>query len=152
MVEPDETWEGENAVGSEGVGRLLPVGRHALPREFVVRSQRDRMLDAMAQICATGVRRGHGRGGDRERGGVPADVLDQFRDREECFLTAYDAILAQFLGRVLAAYGQAGLDWPGRMRDAIAPLLSFLAAGPAFARMCIVEVLASGERALERSY
>jgi steroid delta-isomerase-like uncharacterized protein len=30
----------------------LPAGRHKLPREFVVRSQRDRLLDAIAQQCA----------------------------------------------------------------------------------------------------
>ena len=30
----------------------LPSGRHNLPREFVVRSQRDRLLDSMAQACA----------------------------------------------------------------------------------------------------
>ena len=34
-----------------GVGPL-PSGRHNLPREFVVTSQRDRLLDAMAQSCA----------------------------------------------------------------------------------------------------
>jgi AcrR family transcriptional regulator len=75
---------------------------------------------------------------------------EQFRDREDCFLAAYDAILAQFLARVTAAYRQPELDWPERVRAAIEALLAFLAAEPAFARMCIVEALAAGERAIER--
>jgi AcrR family transcriptional regulator len=75
---------------------------------------------------------------------------DLFKDREECFLAAYDAILAQFLERVSTAYGHVEVDWPERVRAAIGALLSFLASEPAFARMCIVEVLAAGERALER--
>jgi hypothetical protein len=58
--------------------------------------------------------------------------------------------VAQFLGRVIAAYEQPELDWPRRVRAAIEALLSFLAAEPAFARMCIVEALAAGERAIER--
>jgi hypothetical protein len=51
---------------------------------------------------------------------------------------------------VIAAYEQPELDWPQRVRAAIRALLAFLAARPAYARMCIVEVLAAGEPAIER--
>jgi AcrR family transcriptional regulator len=129
----------------------LPGGNHKLPREFVLRSQRDRMLDAMARACAS-----EGYGGATVSAviagaGVSRKTFyEHFRDREDCFLAAYDAILAQFLGQVIAAYEQPELDWPQRVRAAIDALLSFLAAEPAFARMCIVEALAAGERAIER--
>jgi AcrR family transcriptional regulator len=129
----------------------LPAGRHKLPREFVLRSQRERMIEAMAEACAA-----EGYGGATvaaviARAGVSRKTFyEHFRDREDCFLAAYDAILAQFLGDVIAAYQQPELDWPQRVRAAIDALLAFLAAEPAFARMCIVEVLAAGERALER--
>src|SRR5256885_16242709 len=33
--------------------RRLPRGRHDLPREFVARTQRDRLIDAMARTVAT---------------------------------------------------------------------------------------------------
>lgn len=141
----------EEPLPSSALPGVLPAGPHNLPREFVLRSQRDRMLDAMAQVCAS---EGYG-------GATVATVIagagvsrktfyEQFRDREDCFLAAYDAILAQFLGKVTAAYRQPELDWPVRVRAAIEALLAFLAAEPAFARMCIVEVLAAGERAIER--
>jgi AcrR family transcriptional regulator len=143
--------EKEATPPSNAVPGRLPAGRHKLPREFVVRSQRDRMLDAMAQVCAS-----EGYGGATV-GAVIAvarvsrkTFYEQFRDREDCFLAAYDAILAQFMGRVTAAYGRPELDWPERVRGAIEALLAFLAAEPAFARMCIVEVLAAGDRAIER--
>jgi len=139
------------ALGPAAAGRRLPPGRHKHSREFVVRSQRDRMLDAMAQICAA-----QGYGGATAdaviaRAGVSSKTFyEQFKDREDCFLAAYDAILAQFLGRVAAAYGQTEVQWPDRVRAAIEALLAFLASEPAFARMCVVEVLTAGERALER--
>jgi AcrR family transcriptional regulator len=143
--------EKESTPGSSAVLGKLPAGRHKLPREFVLRSQRDRLLEAMAQACAS-----EGYGGATvaaviARAAVSRKTFyEHFRDREDCFLAAYDAILAQFLGRVIAAYEQPELDWPRRVRAAIEALLVFLAAEPAFARMCIVEVLAAGERAIER--
>jgi AcrR family transcriptional regulator len=139
------------ALRATAAGGQLPPGRHKHSREFVVRSQRDRMLDAMAQICAA---QGYG-GATAEaviaRAGVSSKTFyEQFTAREDCFLAAYDAILAQFLGRVTAAYVQTELEWPDRVRAAIEALLAFLASEPAFARMCVVEVLTVGERALER--
>jgi AcrR family transcriptional regulator len=109
------------------------------------------MLEALAQI---GPARGYG-GATADaviaRAGVSSKTFyEQFKGREDCFLAAYDAILAQFLGRVTAAYGQTELEWPDRVRAAIEALLAFLASEPAFARMCVVEALTVGERALER--
>jgi AcrR family transcriptional regulator len=143
--------EREPTPGSSAAPGKLPGGRHNLAREFVLRSQRERMLDAMARACAS-----EGYGGATVAAVIAAagvsrkTFYEHFRDREDCFLAAYDAIVAQFLGRVIAAYEQPELDWPQRVRAAIEALLSFLAAEPAFARMCIVEALAAGERASER--
>jgi AcrR family transcriptional regulator len=141
----------EPVPAAAATGGRLPPGRHKLGREFVVRSQRDRMLDAMAQVCAA---EGYGRASvpvvARLAGVSRKTFYEQFADREDCFLAAYDAILAQFLERVIAAYGQTELEWPDRLRAAIEALLAFLASEPAFARMCLVEVLAAGPRALER--
>jgi AcrR family transcriptional regulator len=129
----------------------LPSGRHGLSREAVLRSQRERILDAMAQACASKGYGGATVAGVIARAGVSRMTFyEQFRDREDCFLAAYDAILARFLADVIAAYQQPELEWPQRVRAAVQALLSFLAAEPAYARMCVIEVLAAGERAYER--
>jgi AcrR family transcriptional regulator len=129
----------------------LPPGRHKLSREFVARSQRERMLAAMARACA-------------DKGFASVTIADivararvsreafyaHFRDKEDCFLAAYDASLGQFLGVVIAAYEQKQLPWPERVRAAIRAMLSNFAADPAFTRLTMVEVLAAGPQAHQR--
>jgi AcrR family transcriptional regulator len=136
--------------GREDGPARLPAGRHGLSREFVVESQRDRVLDAMANACA-------------EKGYATVTVTDVtqrarvsrstfyelFRDLEDCFLAAYDVIYGKFLTAGLTAY-QRDLDWPKRVRAALEAMLEFMAAEPAFARMCMVEPLAAGPAAVER--
>jgi AcrR family transcriptional regulator len=134
-----------------GEARKLPRGRHNLSRRFVVRSQRERLLDAMAQVCAS---EGYGAANVAAvsaRAGVSRKTFyEHFRDKEDCFLAAYDAILGKFVADVIGAYEQPELSWPERVRAGLEALLSFLAAEPAFARLAIVEVVAAGPRALER--
>ena len=123
--------------------RTLPRGPHRLAREVVLASQRGRMLDAIAQVVA-------------EKGYGPAtvaDVIDRagvsrktfyehFRDKEQCFLAAYDAGVEV----LLATMGAAGTDTRARVRA----YLELLAAEPAFARTFLIEVAAAGPRALRR--
>jgi AcrR family transcriptional regulator len=141
-----------NGAAQPGSGpQPLPPGRHKLSRDFVRRSQRERMLAAMANECAE---RGFAAvtvAGVVGRARVSREAFyDQFRDKEDCFLAAYDAILGQFLGAVIAAYEQQNLSWPERVQAAIRATLAFLAAEPAWTRMTIVEVLAAGPQAHER--
>ncbi len=129
----------------------LPSGRHNLPREFVVSSQRDRLLDSMAQACAE----------KRYAEVSVADIVSRarvsrstfyeiFPDKEACFLAAYDAILGRFVTEVIKACQDPELTWPEQIERGIATSLSFLAAEPAFARMCIVDMFSAGPSALER--
>lgn len=129
----------------------LPSGRHNLPREFVVTSQRDRLLDAMAQACAE----------KRYAEVSVADIVAQarvsrstfyeiFPDKEACFLAAYDAILGRFVTEVIKACQGPDLTWTEQTELGIEAALDFLAAEPAFARMCIVDMFSAGPLALER--
>jgi AcrR family transcriptional regulator len=127
----------------------LPPGRHGLPREFVVRSQRTRVLDAMAQavaeqgFAATSVAEIVVRAGVSRR-----TFYELYNDKEDCFLAAYRAAVNGLVERVGEA--QSGCEGSvERLRVAVKELLHFLEAEPAFAHMCIVEVLAAGPRALE---
>ena len=136
---------------SEITPSRLPSGRHNLPREFVVTSQRDRLLDSMAQACAE----------KRYAEVSVADIVSRarvsrstfyeiFPDKEACFLAAYDAILGRFVTEVIKACDDPNLTWPEMIELGIEASLRFLAAEPAFARMCIVDMFSAGPAALER--
>ena len=137
-------------IAADRVPERLPRGRHGLPRRFIVHNQRERMLLAVAEAVA-------------EQGFVTTTVADiiararlsrrtfyeHFADKEECFLAAYDTVVEQLLAAVGQAYEQAD-GWPQKVHDGLETFLSYLAAEPAFARMCIVEVVAAGPDARSR--
>jgi AcrR family transcriptional regulator len=137
--------------GPPGV-QPLPKGRHGLSRAFIASNQRERLLDAIANVVA-------------EKGYANTRVADitnyagvsrktfyeLFTDKEQCFLAAYDAITALLMDRMargLDAVAQG--SWEVKVRALLGEFLRFLASEPAFARMCIVEVLGSGAAGLAR--
>jgi len=74
---------------------------------------------------------------------------EHFKNKEDAFLAAYDSITARMTEQVLAAiYAEEG--FAERARAGLGEFLTFLAGEPAFARMCIVEVLAAGPDAIQR--
>jgi AcrR family transcriptional regulator len=129
----------------------LPKGRHGLSREFIAHNQRERLLDAMANVVAA---KGYAatRVGDiTDYAGVSRKTFyELFSDKEDCFLAAYDAITALLMQRMQEALGTVDGAWEERVRALVDAFLGFLAAEPAFARMCIVEVLGSGPAGLAR--
>jgi AcrR family transcriptional regulator len=128
----------------------LPRGRHGLPRQFVVRSQRARMLDATSRAVSELGYPGLTVAAILERAGVSRKTFyEHFSDKEECFLAAYDVVVEGLVRGVSDAYNSQVL-WRDKVRAGLAEFLRFLAAEPDFARMCIVEVLAAGPSALER--
>ena len=74
---------------------------------------------------------------------------EHFRDKEECFLAAFDS----GVDALLDAIASAEPDEPTRMslvRARVRAYLRTLAARPAFARAFLIEVFAAGPRALDR--
>jgi AcrR family transcriptional regulator len=130
--------------------RRLPRGRHDLPREFVARTQRDRLIDAMARTVAA---KGYGAPLTDvcSAAGVSTRAFyEHFTDKEECFMATYERGVGLLLSSVNAAYERPDA-WPVRIRRGLEVLLHLLAAEPAFANLAIVEMLAAGPRARERS-
>jgi AcrR family transcriptional regulator len=130
----------------------LPKGRHGLSRAFIASNQRERLLDAIANVVAD---KGYAatRVADiTEYAGVSRKTFyELFTDKEDCFLAAYDAITALLMDRM--ARGLADVaegSWEEQVSALLGEFLRFLAAEPAFARMCIVEVLGSGPKGLAR--
>jgi AcrR family transcriptional regulator len=132
--------------------RPLPRGPHGLERDVVLASQRGRMLAAMADAVA---RKGYA-------ATTVADVVagagvsrktfyEHFRDKEECFLAAYDTGVDLVLDAIVAARPQQGdYTWIDLMRARVHAYLHTLVANPAFARTFLIEVFAAGPHALDR--
>jgi AcrR family transcriptional regulator len=128
----------------------LPGGRHGLPRSFVVRNQRLRIIAAMLRVLPL-----HGYAGTtighltREAGVSRAVFYAQFENKEGCFLATYDLAgrwLCERVERALAADD----EWPARVRAGVSEALRLLAANPALAHLIAVEALQAGRAARER--
>lgn len=130
----------------------LPSGRHGLPREAVVASQRGRLIEAMAQVVAEKGYPATTVADVVERAGVSRRTFyEQFADKEACFLAAYDAGLAVVLGRIQDAVEvNPGAGWRDRARAGVEAFLALLASEPAFARSLQLEILTAGPAALDR--
>lgn len=128
----------------------LPPGRHGLPRSFVVRNQRERIIDAVAEVSSAA---GYGAMAVEDvirwAGVSRRTFYDHFRSKEDAFLATYDEATNRLTGGVWRAQASAG-TFAARTRAGLEALLAFAASEPAFADMCIVQVLAAGPRAIER--
>jgi AcrR family transcriptional regulator len=128
----------------------LPSGRHGLPREEVVRSQRIRLLRAAVEVAGRDGYAAMTVSAVIARASVSRKTFyEQFADREDCFLAAYGLVTDRAL-RGLQAASAPDAPWSVRLRDALAWALAALAEHPQAARVAFVEVLAAGPRALER--
>jgi AcrR family transcriptional regulator len=123
-----------------------------LPRAYVVRSQRERLLEAMVRVAAAkgyeattvtdvievaGVSRGR--------------FYEMFEDKAACFLEAYDAVIDVLVAHVTSAFEAAtGEPWPERIAAGLRAMVELLAVEADIARMAMVEVTAAGDDARAR--
>jgi AcrR family transcriptional regulator len=138
--------------GDASGSQQLPKGRHGLSRAFIASNQRERLLDAMANVVAAKSYAGTRVADVTDYAGVSRKTFyELFTDKEECFLAAFDAITKLLMDRMAQALTDlSDSNWRIRVRALLGEFLRFLAAEPAFARMCIVEVLGSGSAGLAR--
>jgi AcrR family transcriptional regulator len=132
------------------VPRELPRGPHRLRREVVEASQRERMLDAIVQAVAEKGYSATTVGDVVSRAGVSRKTFyEHFRDKEECFLAAYDEGVEILMDQIRSA-GERADSFYERMQARVRAYLTLLVEEPAFARAYLIEVFAAGEAALER--
>jgi AcrR family transcriptional regulator len=129
-----------------------PDVSRALPRAYAIRSERERVLEAMVRVAAV-------RGYEEttiaeviEAAGVSREAFDSmFPDKESCFLEAYDAVMDVLVAHVSAAYQAAeGEPWPSRVVVGLRALVELLATESDIARMAMLEVTTVGEEARSR--
>ena len=131
-LEPDEGWVGQ--------------------KEAVPASQRARMLDAITRAVAA---KGYARvtvGDVVAIAGVSRRTFyEQFKDKEDCFLAAYDTGTKALIGNMVQASLTAGADadWREVLQIAIDTYVGTLAEDPEFARTFLVDILGAGPAAVE---
>lgn len=86
----------------------------------------------------------------KEAGISRTTFYELFKDKETCFLAAYDNAVDGLVRRISASY-EAEERWPDRARAGLATLLDALAGDPAQARLALVDVSAAGPAAQRRS-
>ncbi|MGD0452701.1 MAG: TetR/AcrR family transcriptional regulator, partial [Solirubrobacteraceae bacterium] len=150
---PRESGEGTSAPPSERARRAegrLPSGRSDLPRQFIVKSQRERIVDATAAIVA-------------EKGlaalTIPeiarrANVSHQtfyaiYDSKHDAFLGAQKVGMHQALAVAVEAYQAEQDDWPRAARAGLSALLDYLASEPAHAHLSVVDTFAACPEAIE---
>jgi len=122
----------------------LPRGRHGLPREFVAKNQRERLLAAIAGSLDEQGYDGTTVSSISSRARVSkSDFYRHFASKDECFFAAYDDAVERLRAEVLATCEQRR-DWADGVCAALASALAALAAEPARANLLLVEGLRAG--------
>lgn len=149
-----DEWPGaERAEGPGGPRRRphqLPSGRHGLLPTFVAANQRDRILAAVGPAVAELGYTEMSVEAIVARAGVSRRTFyEHFKNKEDAFLAAYDAVVRLQARQIRRAYFEERTV-RDRLRAGIRAYMDFTAREPDLARMCIVEVLAAGPRAMAK--
>jgi AcrR family transcriptional regulator len=127
-----------------------PAGRRRLAPEVRAEHQRERILDAATRVFA-----------ERSFQAATIDDIvaaakvgvgsfyDLFDNKSDCFVQAYDRIVADAKARIAAAV-PAEAPWPEQACAALWTLLRLVEADPVGARVALVEVQTAGAGALTR--
>lgn len=149
-------------VGGRAPGSLSPPtpssskrrglrGEHIGSHSFVVHSQRERILDAVATLSASKGFTAVTVKDIAEQAAVSLDAFyEHYAGKEDAFLVAYEVGHAKGLTIVEHAY-DAAPDWRSAIRAAIAALFDFLASEPAFAHLALVDARIATDRTAERA-
>jgi AcrR family transcriptional regulator len=109
----------------------------------VKRSQRERLLEAMVELCA---QRGYHEVSITElcsyAGVSSVSFYEQFRSKEDCFLAAYRQCAERIFGQIPAAV--AGGDFSQAPRLALGELFKGLERDPGAGRLLFIEALGAG--------
>ncbi|MGH2878653.1 MAG: TetR/AcrR family transcriptional regulator [Solirubrobacteraceae bacterium] len=127
--------------------RGLPRGEGNVSRSFVIHSQRERILDALANLAAA---EGYGAATIpeivREAAVSVQAFYEHFSGKDDAFLVAYEIGHRKALAIVERAYEAQEL-WPQAIGSAIATLLEFLASEPAYAHLALIDALTASPKA-----
>jgi AcrR family transcriptional regulator len=128
-----------------------PVSRPALSRDFIALHKRNRIMKALAELVAE---QGYEatKISDLVRHAAVArkTLYDNFAGKEEVFLGAFDATVAEMRARVEEACASAEGDWQAGVEAGLAALLDYVDEEPAMARLVVIEAISATPAATSR--
>ena len=128
----------------------LPSGRSDLPRQFIVKSQRERIVDATAAIVAEKGLAALTIPEIARRANVSHQTFyDIYASKHDAFLGAQKVGMHQALSIAVEAYQAQGDDWPRATRAGLRALVDYLASEPAHAHLSLVDTFAACPEAIE---
>lgn len=126
----------------------LPPGRHKLGRSFVEANQRQRILDAVADVSTLAGYAAMSVEDIISVAGVSRRTFyDTFASKEEAFLAALESVVDELLAQVRKVY-ETTETFPAGVRDCLAAFLRFVIEESHHAEMLLVESLAAGPAAI----
>ncbi len=135
--------------GRRAEGRL-PSGRHDLPREDVVKSQRERIVDATAAIVAEKGFAGLTIPEIASRANVSHETFyEMYTTKHDAFLGAQKVGLHQALQVTVEAFGDDAADWPDGVAAGMNALLEYVRSEPEHAHLTLVDTFGASPRAIE---
>jgi AcrR family transcriptional regulator len=138
------------ALLSKSDGRF-PAGVRTLPPDLVQAVQRERLIVSMLAAAAERGYRALTVQDVLTRAGISRPTFyEQFQDKEDCFLAAFDAAAGELQRRVRAAAEKVDANWRDRMRAGLEELLRYIDEEPKAARTVLVEARASSPAGLGR--
>lgn len=123
-----------------------------LPRAYAVRSERERVLEAMVRVAAAKGYEATTVADVVELADVSQESFDEmFESKEACFLEAYEAVFDVLVAHVTTAFEAAADEpWPEQIAAGLGALVDLLSTEADIARLAMVEVTAAGDDARER--
>jgi AcrR family transcriptional regulator len=135
--------------GRRAEGRL-PSGRHDLPHDQVVKSQRERIVDATAAIVAEKGLAGLTIPEIASRAKVSHETFyEMYPTKHHAFLGAQKVGLHQALRITASAYEPHASNWPAGVASGLRALLDFLCSEPAHAHLTLVDTFGASPEAIE---
>jgi AcrR family transcriptional regulator len=145
-TEPPEL-ASERALRAEG---RLPSGRHDLSRQFIVKSQRERIVDATAAIVATKGLAGLTIPEIARRANVSHQTFyEMYPTKHDAFLGAQKVGLHQALLVTVEAYETHKDHWPHAVAAGLRALIDYLSGEPAHAHLTLVDTFGASPEAVE---
>jgi AcrR family transcriptional regulator len=118
----------------------LPSGRHDLPRQVVVKSQRERIVDATAAIVAEKGLAGLTIPEIASRANVSHETFyEMYATKHDAFLGAQKVGMHQALGVGVAAWEAQMPDWPRAIAAGLRAVIDYIVSEPAHAHLSIVD-------------